>query len=211
MANEAAATALAAAERINTDIGEMNVQADWNETDTTQDAFIRNKPAIPSTPASVDAAPASHAAQHQQGGSDPVTPILHATRHALGGADALLAADIGACMLAGGVIAAEQAAVLLNHQTASYTATVEDNGKDIQISSSVAETLTIPAQINAAFPEKAFFFVTRAGAGTLTLIPGSNVTLLSAGGRLKIAEQYGTALLRKLSENVWLVTGNLSV
>ena len=66
VANEAAATALSAAERINTDIGEMNVQADWNEADTAQDAFIRNKPTLPSAPGDVGAAPASHAAQHQQ-------------------------------------------------------------------------------------------------------------------------------------------------
>ena len=228
VANEAAAFALAAAERIDTSIGELNVQADWNEADTTEDAYIKNKPAIPSTPGAVGAAPASHASQHQQGGSDPVTPIphaqqhqqggsdpvtpiLHASRHAQGGADALVAGDIGAARLVGGVIDAEQAAVLLNQQTASYTASVEDNGKDIHLNSASADTLTIPAQSNAAFPEKAFFFVTRTGAGTLTLVPDSGVTLLSAGGRLKIAEQYGTALLRKLSENVWLVTGNLSV
>ena len=74
VANEAAAAALAAATRIDTDIGELNVQADWTEADDTQDAFIRNKPFIPSVSADVGAAPASHAAQHQQGGSDPVTP-----------------------------------------------------------------------------------------------------------------------------------------
>ena len=30
--------------------GEENVQADWNETDTADDAFIRNKPTIPTVP-----------------------------------------------------------------------------------------------------------------------------------------------------------------
>lgn len=32
----------------NIDIGEDNVQSDWNVTDTTSDAFIKNKPTIPS-------------------------------------------------------------------------------------------------------------------------------------------------------------------
>ena len=30
--------------------GEDNVQADWNETDTSDDSFIRNKPTIPTIP-----------------------------------------------------------------------------------------------------------------------------------------------------------------
>lgn len=30
-------------------VGDLNVQSDWNETDTTSDAYIKNKPTIPST------------------------------------------------------------------------------------------------------------------------------------------------------------------
>lgn len=56
IANEAAATALAAAERIEVGIGILNVQPDWEETDGTSDAYIRNKPTIPSTPEEVNAA-----------------------------------------------------------------------------------------------------------------------------------------------------------
>jgi hypothetical protein len=29
-------------------VGDLNVQSDWNETDTTSDAYIKNKPIIPS-------------------------------------------------------------------------------------------------------------------------------------------------------------------
>ena len=210
IANEAAEFALAAAARIDTSLGELNVQANWNETDTAQDAFIRNKPAIPSAPADVGAAPASHASQHQQGGSDPVTPIAHAARHATGGADAIIPGDIGAARLVGGVLDAEQSAVITQQQTANYTANAADNGKDISFNSASALTLTIPTQANAGFPAKAFFFVTRMGGGVVTLAPESGVTLRSAGGRLKLAEQYTTVLLRKLADNEWLVTGNLS-
>ena len=28
--------------------GDTNVQSDWNETDTTSDAYVKNKPTIPS-------------------------------------------------------------------------------------------------------------------------------------------------------------------
>lgn len=211
VANEAATYARAQAERIGNDIGEMNVQADWAETDAEQDSFIRNKPQIPATPGAVGAAPASHASQHQQGGSDPVTPIPHAARHAQGGADVITPAAIGAARLVGGAIDAEQCGVTIHQQTGSYTAALSDNGRDIWINSASAATLSIPTQENAAFPPQAFFFVTRAGAGALTLAPESGVTLLSAGNRLKIAEQYCTVLLRKQANNIWLVTGSLSV
>ena len=73
VANEAAAFALAAAERIDTDIGELNVQADWNEQDTTQDAFVRNKPVIPVVEGNVGA-PLTHATRHYTGGSDAIVP-----------------------------------------------------------------------------------------------------------------------------------------
>lgn len=72
-ANEAAIAALAAAERIDTDIGELNVQADWNEMDDTLDAYIRNKPTIPIVEGNVGA-PLAHAARHASSGADAVTP-----------------------------------------------------------------------------------------------------------------------------------------
>ena len=84
VANEAAAAALAAAERIDTDIGELNVQADWNEQDDTQDAFIRNKPVIPTVEGNAGA-PLTHAARHASDGADVVTPaaILAAGKSSL--------------------------------------------------------------------------------------------------------------------------------
>ncbi len=211
VANEAAAFARAEAARIGNDLGEMNVQADWAEADAAQDSFIRNKPQLPSTPGAVGAAPASHAAQHQQGGSDPVTPLLHASSHAQGGADAITPAAIGAVRLVGGAIDAEQCGVAIHELSGDYTVQLSDNGKDIWINSASAAILTVPTQENVAFANQAFFFVTRAGAGALTLAPQSGVTLLSAGNRLKLSEQYCTVLLRKQAANIWLVTGSLSI
>ena len=85
IANEAAASALAAAERIGTDIGELNVQADWLELDDASDAFIRNKPDIPAVPSDIGAADDSHAARHASGGADTISPasILAAAKSSL--------------------------------------------------------------------------------------------------------------------------------
>jgi hypothetical protein len=74
IANEAAVSALAAADRIDTDIGELNVQANWSETDDTSDAFIQNKPAIPTAPEDIGAAPSVHAARHASGETDAISP-----------------------------------------------------------------------------------------------------------------------------------------
>lgn len=84
VANEAAVSALAAAARIDTDIGELNVQADWNEQDDTQDAFIRNKPTIPIVAGNVGA-PLTHAARHAANGADAISPasILAAAKSTL--------------------------------------------------------------------------------------------------------------------------------
>ncbi|NLI54806.1 MAG: BppU family phage baseplate upper protein [Clostridiales bacterium] len=209
VANEAAASALAAAARIDTDIGELNVQANWDETDEMQDSFIRNKPIVPVVEGNVGA-PLTHAAQHGPGGSDPVTPIAHAARHAAGGADALTPGDIGAAKLTNGCIDAEQSAVEISAKTAGYTVAAEDNGKDIWITSASAATLTIPTQAAAGFSEKTYFFVTRGGAGSLAIAGASGVTVNASGGRLNLAEQYGTVLVRKTASDAWLVTGNLS-
>ena len=122
----------------------------------------------------------------------------------------LMPGDIGAARLVGGVLDAEQSAVIFQQQTTNYTVTAADNGKDIWLYSSSPLTLTIPLQANAGFPAKMFFFVSRMGGGAVTLAPESGVNLCTAGGRLKLAETYTTVLLRKLWDNNWLVTGNLS-
>ena len=209
VATDAAAAALAAAERIDTDIGELNVQADWNETDDTQDAFIKNKPVVPVVEGNVGA-PLTHADRHGPGGSDPVTPIVHASRHASGGADALAPSDIGAAKLTGGYVDAEQSAVEISAKTDSYTITAADNGMDVWITKSTAATLTIPTQSSASFPANFYFFLTRGGEGSLSIAGDSGVTVNAPGARLNVAEQYGTVLVRKTASDTWLVTGNLS-
>lgn len=102
-AADAASAALAAAASVGEAVGELNVQADWNEIDAVSDAYVKNKPTIPSTPGGVGAAAAVHASRHASGGADEITPAAigaaaaaHAARHAAGGADEITPAAIGA-------------------------------------------------------------------------------------------------------------------
>lgn len=74
----AASAANAAAAALNETRGELNVQADWLESDGTSDAYIRHKPVIPSDAAAIGAASAeafnAHAARHASDGLDAITP-----------------------------------------------------------------------------------------------------------------------------------------
>lgn len=208
VANEAAAAALAAAERIDTDIGEMNVQADWNETDTAQDAFIRNKPDIPAAPGDVGAAPASHAAQHQQGGSDPVTPIPHAARHASGGADALSPGAIGAASLSGGVVAAAQARSLVQTKTASFTLGVDDAERLTLLSSTSAIVVTLPLDSTYDFPIGTAFNMIRWNTGAVSFAIESGIGWKAVNDVIAISAYGCAATVVKVGANTWwLVCG----
>ncbi|MFA5424970.1 MAG: hypothetical protein WC374_14035 [Phycisphaerae bacterium] len=158
----------------------------------------------------------------------------HASTHAVGGADSAAATsevtgfvstaeqtsisdahqtqartNISAAKAVSGVIDAEESAVVVVEKTDNYTVTAAENGKDIQITSADAKILTIDTQANASYPTNFYFFVSRLGAGTVT-IAGGGTTIRSAGSRLKIAEQYATVLVRKTASDEWLVTGALS-
>lgn len=138
----------------------------------------------------------------------------HAVTHAYGSTDPLSASDIGqygvVSLNSDSVIDAIEAAVVINAQTDNYTAALSDLGKDIWITSASNKTLTIPLQSSVTWVDKSYFFLTRGGAGTLTIAGASGVTVNSAGSRLKVAEQYGTVMIRRTAENVWLVTGSTS-
>ena len=209
-ANEAASAALAAAERIGNDIGEMNVQANWTEADTASDAFIRNKPAIPATPGAVGAAAATHASQHGPNGSDPVTPIAHASRHASGDADALSPASIGAAALSNGKVIPEQASAAALAYTASRTLQLSDAGKLILMNLSSAGTLTIPANASAALPIGTEIELCQYGAGALTVVAAPGVALASLDGAVLFAGQYACATLKQITANVWLLAGGVA-
>ena len=203
VANEAAAAALAAAERIDTDIGEMNVQADWTQTDTGDDSYIRNKPVIPSTPAEVGAAAASHAAQHGPGGADPVTPTLHASRHASGGADALAPADIGAAALENGVVKAAQAKTLTEWLTESFTLQASQAEKTLVMNSSSAIVVTLPA--NLAVDDGTAFNFVRWGAGAVSFVAGSDAWIGAPNNVVSISAQHASALVVKITDAAWWV------
>lgn len=152
-----------------------------------------------------------HAATHAVGGDDELTGFVAVGVQTIAAADQTQArTNISAAKAVGGVADALEAAVVIDAKTDSYTAVLTDVGKDIHINKATAATFTIPPQADVIWLAKSYFFVTRTGAGTLTITPGAGVGLVAAGGRLKIAEQYGTVMCRRTAENVWLITGDMS-
>ncbi len=205
IANEAAASALAAAERIDTDIGELNVQADWDETDTAQDAYIRNKPDIPASAGDIGAAPANHASQHESGGSDPITPIPHASRHASGAADAITPASIGAASLSNDVVSASQARCLTQTKTASFTLGADDAEKLTLLSNSSDILITLPLDSTYNFPIGTAFNFIRWSTGAVSFGIESGIGWKAVNNVTSISAYGCAATAIKVGSNTWWV------
>lgn len=96
-----------------------------------------------------------------------------------------------------------------NAQIASYTLTLLDEGKVVQITSESANDLTVPPNATAAFPIGAQIVIRQGGAGQMTVVAGDGVTVDSNDGALKLAGQYASAVLTKKGPDVWNLDGRI--
>jgi hypothetical protein len=108
-----------------------------------------------------------------------------------------------------GVIDAQQKAGDTNGQAASYTLVLADAGKNIEFTSSSAQTLTIPTDATVAFDNFTRIRVSQVGTGAVTVAGAGGVTVSSFGGSLTLSGQFATVMLRKRSANTWHVEGAL--
>lgn len=95
-------------------------------------------------------------------------------------------------------------------QTASYTLTLAEADYLVEMNVATANNLTIPPNSTAAFPIGTQIMVAQYGAGQTTIVAGSEVTLRSEGGKLKLSSQYSGATLIKIATDEWYVFGNLT-
>jgi hypothetical protein len=99
----------------------------------------------------------------------------------------------------------------INEQVGTtYTLVLTDAGKEIRFTNGSAVSLTIPPNSSVAFPIGTEIIIVQYGAGTVTVGPGSGVTINSAGGRLDLYEQYSAAALIKQNVDEWLLAGDIS-
>lgn len=106
---------------------------------------------------------------------------------------------------ANGRIPATSDSVEINDQTENYTVLSTDFGKEIRMTNAAARTVTFPTGLPASF----YCFVSRGGAGDVTLAAGSGATLNAPGGRLKIFEQYCVVTVQYMSANSYRANGKL--
>lgn len=136
----------------------------------------------------------AHASTHAHNGDDPVTP-----------------AAIGAAALdANSKVTASETSAYINSQSDSYTLVLTDAGKLIKMTKATASNLTVPPNSSVAFPTGTEIEILEYGAGQVTIVAGSGVTLRSAGSALKIAAQYASVSLKKLGTDEWAVVGALA-
>lgn len=89
---------------------------------------------------------------------------------------------------------------------------VSDINSVLVNASSSNYTVTIPAQAGVSWPTDAEIHLIRSGTGALTITGASGVTVNGAlSGTVSIAQQYGSATLKRVSENVWVVVGALGL
>jgi hypothetical protein len=106
---------------------------------------------------------------------------------------------------------ADTVVVKLNTQTGLlYTTVLTDRSALVTLDNAAAIGVTIPPNVDVAYPVGTALSFAQLGAGQVTIVAGAAVTLESEIG-LKIAAQFGFATLIKIaSPDTWLVSGSMS-
>lgn len=97
----------------------------------------------------------------------------------------------------------------INTQVDSYTLVTTDLNKVVTMNKATAVNLTVPPD-SAGFLARSQVVVVQLGAGQVTFVPGSGVTLHSYDGNLKLAGQYAGATLVNVATDTWVIMGNLT-
>ena len=96
----------------------------------------------------------------------------------------------------------------------SFTLSLADAGRTIDIDSATNVTVTIPANTTGStFPVGTQIAFIRSGTGQVNFITASGgplVTLQSKNGNKRIAAQYSPATLIHKGNNVWILIGDLT-
>jgi hypothetical protein len=98
------------------------------------------------------------------------------------------------------------AAPTLTAKTDSFTLALVDANCTMQCNKATAMTLTVPTS-SIAFANGAVVTVVNYGAGQVTIVGDTGVTVRSANG-LKLRVQYSVASLIKISDTEWVLTGD---
>lgn len=93
-------------------------------------------------------------------------------------------------------------------KTDSYTLVSRDAGCIIEMNKATGVNLTVPPSSSVDFPIGTQITIVQIGAGQVTVVAGSGVTIRTPDS-LQAAEQYATAMLYKRGTDEWVLAGNL--
>lgn len=96
----------------------------------------------------------------------------------------------------------------INTQTDDYTLVISDAYKIVEMNKGSAVNLTVPNNDSVAFPIGAEIDVVQYGAGQVTFVEASGVTIRTSTV-LETLDQYSRAKLYKRATNEWVLTGEL--
>lgn len=88
-------------------------------------------------------------------------------------------------------------------KTDSHTLELTDAYQTVEISKATAVNLTVPPNSDVAFPIGTRIFLKRTGAGAMTVVQGSGVTVTGSSGGLTDAGLNVEMYLRKTGTNTW--------
>ena len=100
--------------------------------------------------------------------------------------------------------------ITLNAQTGTtYTLVLTDNGRLVTLNNASAITVTVPTNASVAFATGAVINIQQIGAGQVTVVGDTGVTVTSTPGA-KLRAQYSAASLIKTGTDSWTLIGDLS-
>jgi len=102
----------------------------------------------------------------------------------------------------------ENALIEFNVQSATYTLTLTDAGKFVEINSSSVTNLIVPLDSAVLFPIGTQILFSQAGTGEV-IVKFTGGTLLNEGGKGTTVGQYAIGTLIKKATDVWYLSGNL--
>jgi nitrogen fixation protein len=98
----------------------------------------------------------------------------------------------------------------IDTKTVQYTLVTGDNSKFIELNFSGGNNIIIPTNTAQPFPIGAQIILSQYGAGQVTVVADTGVTLRSSGGKTKTSAQYAMATLIKRGTNEWYLAGDIT-
>lgn len=95
-------------------------------------------------------------------------------------------------------------------KSASFTPVLTDLGFLILCSSASLINVTVPLNLDVAFPVGSQLVFARHGVGAVTFVPTLGVSILSSDSKKSINKQYEVGTLVKIGTDTWYLIGALS-